>query len=221
MTAQAIIQGLYAITPETTDTARLLGMVDAALKGGARVVQYRQKSNDVMLRREQAHALRRLLSTHRKPLIINDDVALAQECAADGVHLGRGDGSVASARAALGASCLIGVSCYNEFSRAEAAVAAGANYVAFGSMFSSRVKPDAIRADVSLITRAKTAFLDTQTAVVAIGGITRDNTQQLIDAGVDAVAVISDLFDAPDIAASARSFQQLFENHVRQKPTTL
>lgn len=216
-----IIKGLYAVTPETTDTERLLRMVEAALRGGAGVVQYRQKSTNMTLRREQAHALRRLLSAHGKPLIINDDVALARECAADGVHLGRGDGSVAVARALLGATRLIGVSCYNEFPRAEAAVASGANYVAFGSMFASRVKPDAIRADTSLIARAKAAFQDDQTAVVAIGGITRDNTQQLIAAGVDAVAVISDLFDAPDIEASARSFQQLFENHVRTKPEAL
>jgi thiamine-phosphate pyrophosphorylase len=216
-----IIQGLYAVTPETTDTARLLAMVEAALKGGASAVQYRQKSNDGTLRREQAQALRRLLSAYGKPLIINDDLALARECAADGVHLGRADGSIADARVILGAQRLIGVSCYNEFSRAEAAVAAGANYVAFGSMFRSRVKPDATRADISLITRAKAAFGSANTAVVAIGGITRDNTQQLVDAGVDAIAVISDLFDAPDIEASARSFQQLLENHVRTKPATL
>jgi thiamine-phosphate pyrophosphorylase len=215
------IQGLYAVTPETADTKRLLQMVEAALDGGARVVQYRQKLADAALRLAQARALQKLLSAHGKPLIINDDVALAVESHADGVHLGRTDGEITVARARLGATRLIGVSCYNEFDRAVAAVAAGANYVAFGSMFASRVKPDAARADIGLITRAQKAFAASQVAVVAIGGITRHNTQQLIDAGVDAVAVISDLFDAPDIAACALSYQQLFENHVRAKPTTI
>jgi thiamine-phosphate pyrophosphorylase len=215
------IQGLYAVTPETADTKLLLQRVEAALDGGARVVQYRQKHADVTLRLAQARALQNLLSARGLPLIINDDLALALESHADGVHLGRTDGEIAAARARLGATRLIGVSCYNEFDRAAAAVAAGANYVAFGSMFASLVKPHAIRADIGLITRAKEAFAASPIAVVAIGGITRHNTQQLIDAGVDAVAVISDLFDAPDIASCARSYQQLFENHVRAKPTTI
>jgi thiamine-phosphate pyrophosphorylase len=214
-----MIRGLYAVTPEIADTTKLLAKVTAAITGGARLVQYRQKNASRDLRAKQAAALQALCVKHNAALIINDDVALAQHIDAAGVHLGRDDGSARAARDILGGGKIIGVSCYNELTRADAAVADGANYVAFGSMFNSSVKPDAVRADIALITEAKRRYPDNpELAVVAIGGITLQNTQQLIRAGVDAVAVISGLFDAPDdtryIAARAAHFQQQFENHV-------
>lgn len=199
--------GLYVLTPEIADTEMLTRDVDAALRGGARIVQYRNKIAAAALRLEQASALRELCSAARALFIINDDVELAATVRADGVHLGREDGSIAAARSKLGVDAVVGASCYDSLERAGSAVAAGASYVAFGSFFASRIKPSAVRADVSLITAAKARW---DLPVVAIGGITVGNARPLIAAGVDALAVVSAVFDAPDICASARAFDDLF-----------
>src|SRR5574340_1110816 len=137
----ARISGLYAITPDETDTAELLRKVRLVLLGGARVLQYRNKAADAALRLRQAEALRGLTREFAVPLIVNDDVALAQQADADGVHLGGADGSVAEARVVLGGGRLIGVSCYNRLALAHEAASLGADYVAFGSFFASTVKP--------------------------------------------------------------------------------
>jgi thiamine-phosphate pyrophosphorylase len=148
-------------------------------------------------------------------LIINDDVWLAVEIGADGAHLGRDDapgGSLAAARDALGPKRILGVSCYNEIALAEEAAAAGADYVAFGSMFPSRTKPGAVHAPLDLLGEAKRRV---GLPVAAIGGITLDNAQQVIAAGADMLAVVSDLFDAMDIKARAEAYQQLFKHGPR------
>lgn len=206
----ARIAGLYAITPDLADTDDLLYRVRAALAGGARVVQYRNKTADAQLRLTQARALQALCTARGVPLIINDhlDVALAVDAA--GLHLGGEDGDIAAARAKLGAGKLLGASCYDRLELAEAALAAGADHVAFGSFFVSSVKPDAVRPPLDLVARAKKRF---HVPVVGIGGITPANATQLISAGIDAVAVISAVFAAPDIEAAAREFQSLFELH--------
>ena len=146
-----MISGLYAITPDELNTAELLRKVRLALLGGARVVQYRNKIAAAALRREQAEALRELTREFAVPLIINDDALLAQQVAADGVHLGGADGSVADARKLMGSGRLIGVSCYNRLALAHEAVRLGADYVAFGSFFVSTVKPDAVAATPDLL----------------------------------------------------------------------
>lgn len=214
----ARVAGLYAITPDLADTRELLRRSRAALAGGARVLQYRNKTADAALRREQATALQTLCVTAGVPLIINDHLGLALECGAAGLHLGGEDGDIAAARARLGPQRLLGASCYDRIELAEAAIVAGADHVAFGSFFASGVKPGAVRPPVDLITRAKSRF---RVPVVAIGGITPHNAPQLIDAGADAVAVISAVFGAADITAAAREFQSLFENHHEKKPETL
>jgi thiamine-phosphate pyrophosphorylase len=200
--ARAPIAGLYALTPELADTAALVARVAAALAGGAAVVQYRNKLGDAALRREQALALRALCAARGATFIVNDDVDLAREVAADGVHLGRDDAAVAAARQRLGAGAIIGASCYDSLERAQRAVAAGADYLAFGSFFASSVKPEATRAHPSLLTAAKARW---RVPVVAIGGISATNAPALIAAGADALAVISALFDAPDVAAAAEA----------------
>lgn len=205
--APRAVTGLYALTPDTSDTEALIARVTAVLDGGAATIQYRSKTASPELRLKQAHALHALCSARRAALIINDDVDLARAVDADGVHLGRGDATIAEARACLGPTALVGASCYDSLDRAEAAVAAGADYIAFGSFFSSGTKPDAVRAELPLISAAKARWT---VPVVAIGGITTDNAGTLIDAGADAIAVISALFDAPDAAAAARSFVALF-----------
>ena len=204
------VRGLYAITPDESDTAVLLRKVRKALAGGARIVQYRNKTADTGLKRKQGAALLALCRAERVPLVVNDDVDLALELGADGVHLGRDDLPVAAARTRLGEAKLLGVSCYDRFELAVDAREAGADYVAFGSAFPSVTKPGAPRAPLSLYRDAKARL---GLPIVAIGGITGENASALIAAGADAVAVISDLFDAPDVERRARQLARLFSAH--------
>jgi thiamine-phosphate pyrophosphorylase len=196
------LRGLYAVTPELADRELLLRKVALALAGGIAMLQYRNKSL------QNLHHARELAALCRRagvPFIVNDDLELALACDADGVHLGREDGPLAAARARLGTK-LLGASCYDSFAAARAAVAAGADYVAFGSVFPSPTKPSAVRAPHSLFGEARTLGVP----LVAIGGITVKNAPQLLQAGADGLAVVSDLFDAPDIAAHARAYGKLF-----------
>lgn len=202
------VRGLYAITPDLADTTELLRQVRLALQGGARVLQYRNKRADATLRWQQAAALRQLTREFGTTFLVNDDAALAAQVEADGVHLGGEDGSIAAARAVLGAGRLIGASCYNRGPLALEAVRQGADYVAFGAFFPSGVKPGAVRADISLLHAARHEL---NVPLVAIGGITLANAAPLIAAGADALAVISALWQAPDIEQAARDFSNLFE----------
>lgn len=202
------MKGLYAITPDTASTEDLARMVRDALRGGIDVLQYRNKSADPALRREQAQMLLRLTRPARVPLLINDDVALAAYMDADGAHVGRDDGEVAAARCALPGK-LLGASCYASLESARAAIADGADHVAFGSVFASGTKPDAQRVPLSLFARARSLSVP----LVAIGGITADNALSAVTAGADCVAVISDLFGAPDIAGRAALYRGIFEKH--------
>ena len=203
-----MISGLYAITPDEADTAELLRKARLALLGGARGLQYRNKIAAAALRREQAEALRELTREFAVPLIINDDALLAQQVDADGVHLGGADGSVADARALLGSGKLIGVSCYNRLVSAHEAVKLGADYVAFGSFFASTVKPDAVATTLDLLRQARRELA---VPLVAIGGIDAQNGAQLLEAGANALAVISAVFAAPDVEGAAREFSILFK----------
>ncbi len=202
------IHGLYGVTPDEADTPLLLARVRAALTGGMRLLQYRNKLADAALRRTQAAALCALCHEYGAALIVNDHVDIALEVDADGVHLGGEDGSLAAARAKLGPGKLLGASCYRDLENGAAAIAAGADHIAFGSFFRSPVKPSAVRSPFSLLTEARRRF---GVPVVAIGGITPDNAPQLIAAGAQSVAVITALFGAADITAAARQFSTLFE----------
>lgn len=199
-------RGLYLITPDEPDSDRLLERVRPALAAGARWLQYRNKSADADLRRRQAEPLLSLCRGYAVPLVINDDWRLAADIGADGAHLGADDGDLAAARAALGPTALLGASCYDEFARAERAIAAGASYVAFGAFFPSDTKPLARRANVDLLRRATGLPVPT----VAIGGIRPDNAGSLLAAGADLLAVIGAVFDAPDPAMAVRDFLSRF-----------
>ena len=201
------ISGLYAITPDCSDTADLLRRVRLALAGGARILQYRNKPADAGLQLAQAKALRKLTLEFGALFIVNDDTRLAAEVEADGVHLGAEDGSLEAARTMLGKNRIIGVSCYNRISLACEAASSGADYVAFGAFFSSGTKPAAVRADAALLQQA---HAELNLPLVAIGGITAQNGVALVQAGADALAVISALFDAADIPSAAREFSGLF-----------
>lgn len=199
------LQGLYAIT-DTTLGDNMLTAAEQAIRGGARILQYRDKSNDQPHRRQQAALLLELCRQHGVTFIINDDVALAAAIGADGVHLGRDDGNIDAARQQLGHG-IVGVSCYNEWPLAKAAAAVGADYVAFGAFFPSTTKPHAARAAPDLLERSRQEL---DIPVVAIGGITPENGRDLIAAGADMLAVVQGVFGQPDIQAAARRYAALF-----------
>ena len=201
------LRGLYAVTPESSSTDTLTHDVAQALAGGCRYVQYRDKSSDVVRRNERARALNALCRRHGATLLINDDVELALTLDSAGVHLGQDDGDLAAARAALGPDRLLGASCYADLALAEQAIASGADYVAFGAIYGSPTKPQAKHAPLALLGQARRLGVP----VCAIGGITLARAPAVLAAGADLLAVISDLFAAPDIAARAAAFQSLFE----------
>ena len=190
------LRGLYAVTPEVPDAVEKLSL---ALEGGVALLQYRRKRLDLT----EARAVAALARRHGVPLIVNDDVELALELDADGVHLGRDDGDLAVARKRLG-DRILGASCYDDAGRARRAVQAGADYVAFGSVFVSPTKPAAVRAPLSLFATRLGVPL------CAIGGITLENAPRILAAGADLLAVVTDLFDAPDIRARAAQYHRLF-----------
>lgn len=201
--------GLYAITGAAACRGDgLLAAVEAAIRGGAGVVQYRDKTQEHARRRREALALAELCREREVVFLVNDDVELARRSGAHGVHVGRDDASLEAAREHLGPEAIIGVSCYADTERALAAQAAGADYVAFGSFHASPTKPDAVRADLSLLRRIRAQL---HVPIVAIGGIDADNAADLAAAGADLIAVITALFDAPDIAAAARRLGMAFE----------
>lgn len=208
------LRGLYAITPDDLGRAALEGMdrvVAAVASGALCALQYRNKPASVAQRLAQARELAEICRRHGVPLIINDDLELALEVGAAGLHLGREDGDLAGARARLPGR-ILGASCYNQPDLARRAVAAGADYVAFGSVFPSPTKPGAVRAPLSLFS------LPLSVPKVAIGGITLQNAAQVVAAGADCVAVITDLFDAPDVAQRACDFAKIFHQGYAHRP---
>ena len=203
-------RGLYAITPDEANSEHLFRAVAEILRGQPAMLQYRNKCADFSLRRYQARYILSLCRNAGVPLIINDFLKLAIEIEADGVHLGADDGEVVAARHTLGPGRILGVSCYNEWARAEAAAAIGADYVAFGSLFDSPTKPATVRAPLALLERAQREL---GVAVAGIGGITLANVDQVFAAGADWAAVITDVFSAPDRQAQARTYRMMCNNH--------
>ena len=201
------ISGLYAITPDCIETDNLLVITQKALAGGAKLIQYRNKTADARLRHKQAEKLHHLCREHDVPLIINDHLDLALKIGADGLHLGRHDISIGEARRALGNNKIIGASCYNQIELAVKAEDQGADYVAFGAFFASITKPNAVTAQLELLCLAKQKL---RKPIVAIGGITLLNANVLIECGSDVIAVSNALFGAQDIQSAAQSFSQLF-----------
>jgi thiamine-phosphate pyrophosphorylase len=199
--------GLYLLTPDEADTARLLERVGSALLPGVALLQYRNKTADAALRRHQAAALLLLCRERGVPLVINDDWRLAAELGADGAHLGESDGALSEARAAMGPSAILGASCYDQPERAGQARDAGASYLAFGAVFASSTKPLARRAPLELLAQARSLGLPT----VAIGGISPDNARTALAAGADMLAVLGAVFASDDPAAQVRAFLSCFE----------
>ena len=204
---QTTLKGLYLVTPDWDDTARLVEVSDAALRGGAALLQYRHKTAGDAQRREQASALLALCRRHGKPFIINDYPELCVELDADGVHVGGTDAAVAAVRAQVGPDRIVGASCYGTFELAQAAQQAGASYVAFGGFYPSRIKKYEVSTPVDIVTRARDAIAVPN---VVIGGMTRENSAPLVAAGADMVAVISSVYFADDPEGAARELVGLF-----------
>ena len=197
------MRGLYAITPDIAETESLARKVEQALKAGVVMLQYRNKMISKDKRLLQAKELAPLARGYGVPFIVNDDVEIALVVGANGVHLGRDDGDLAAARSKLPGK-ILGASCYDSLDHARAAIRAGADYIAFGSVFPSPTKPEAVRAPLSLFKN------DLGVPLCAIGGVTLDNAPSLIAAGASLLAVLSDLFDAPDIGERAAAYGKLF-----------
>ncbi len=200
-------RGVYLITPDEPDTARLLARTAPLLAAGATWLQYRNKTASDALRREQATALQALCAAHGVPLIVNDDPALAQAISAAGVHLGGTDGDIGAARSLLGADAIIGASCYDQLANAERAVAAGASYVAFGAFFPTTTKVTSSRAHPDLLRQSAALGVPR----VAIGGLSPDNVGPIIDAGADLLAVVSGIYAAQDPVATQRAYLARFD----------
>lgn len=211
------LSGLYAITdslllPEQT----LFTAVESALIGGAQVIQYRDKLSDQTQKKHNALQLRALCKQYQRLFIINDDVELAAQVNADGVHLGLSDTNLHEARITLGKGAIIGATCHGSLQHAETAVSCGADYLAFGRFFPSKTKPNAPAADIKLIQQAKSAF---HLPVVAIGGIDHENAHIAINQGADMIAVVHSVFSSHNIKEAAAGFQQLF-NGTAQLPSS-
>lgn len=203
------LAGLYVITDARLQAAeKLSASVELALQGGAKLVQYRDKSSDRQLQLSQGKQLVALCHHYNVPLIVNDDPALAQQIKAAGVHLGRGDSRLQAAREQLGDHAIIGISCYNEWERAVAAATGGADYIAFGSFFASPTKPDAVSAPLALLERARQNL---PVPVAAIGGITPDKATSLVTAGAQMLAVVHGVFAQQDIKSAAQHYAAVFK----------
>ncbi|MFT5395320.1 MAG: thiamine-phosphate pyrophosphorylase [Gammaproteobacteria bacterium] len=201
------ISGVYAITDcENITVDELLSKTESILSVGVALFQYRNKTEDQRKKRTLALELQSLCKKYKTPFIINDDLKLTKEIAADGLHLGQHDTDIETARGVLGDK-IIGISCYNDFNRAVIAEQSGADYIAFGSFFPSATKPDAAKANIELIIKSKEIF---NIPVVAIGGITPENGKQLINAKVDFLAVINGVYSTDDAASSTLAYNNLF-----------
>lgn len=201
------MKGLYLVTPDWDDTQKMLNVTEAGLRGGAALVQYRHKTADAALRREQAMALQALCRAYGRPFIVNDFVELCLELDADGVHVGGTDAAVAQVRAAVGPDKIVGASCYGSMALARDAWRAGASYVAFGGFYPSRVKKYEVTTQPEIVAQAKKEI---PVPSVVIGGMTHENSAPLVKHGADMVAAISSVYLADDPEAAARAFVKLF-----------
>ena len=202
-----IIKGLYAITPDMADSNSLLQKTQLAIEGGAFMVQYRSKIQDRDVKIQQCAAILRLCREYKIPCIVNDDVDMCRVLEADGVHLGEKDDNIAEVRRILGEDAIIGSSCYDQLNRAKLAQKEGASYVAFGAMFETSTKPNAPRATLELLREAKSQI---QIPIVAIGGITMNNAHDVIETGIDAIAVINSLYESNSIKETAETLSSMF-----------
>lgn len=203
------MKGLYIVTPDWDDTAKLVDVTEKALKGGAAIVQYRHKTATPELRREQAKALQTVCRQYNRPFIINDSIELCLELDADGIHVGENDETVAEVRAQVGPDKIVGASCYGEMDLVRNAYKAGASYIALGGFYPSRIKKYPVTTELDIVKQMKSELPDLPSC--GIGGINLENAVPLVERGVDMIAVISSVYFADDPEAAAREFVKLYE----------
>ena len=203
------MKGLYIVTPDWDDTAKMIDVTEMALKGGAEIVQYRHKTAGPELRLEQARALQDLCRRYGKPFIINDYVDLCVELDTDGIHVGGMDAPVKQVRAAVGADKIVGASCYGDIELARKATRDGASYVAFGGFYPSRVKKYPVTTPRTIVSDWKNEM--PSMPVCVIGGMNADNAAPLVKLGADMVAVVSGVHFQEDPEMAAHGFVKLFK----------
>jgi len=212
MTSIRFPRGLYGITPDWSDTGRLLPAIEQAHAGGMVALQWRRKHGTAAELRAQAREVQALCTRLGLIFIVNDDWRLAADLDADGAHLGRDDGAIMQARLALGSDKILGCSCYDQPDLAAQRLQEDVDYIAFGALYPSATKPEAEHATLAHLQAGQRLVqrLSPRPAVCAIGGLTPENSAPVIAAGADSLAVVSALFEAPDIQAAARRFTVLF-----------
>ncbi len=216
MTVSPFPSGLYGITPEWHDGERLKDAVSLACEGGMRVLQWRQKTMPAEQVRPLATSLRDICRRAGVLFIVNDDWKLAMDLDADGVHLGKDDAAMNTVRKELEVhhreNFVIGVSCYDSIDIASDKMQHNPDYIAFGALFPSMVKPNAVRAPLALFQAARhLRGSSASPALVGIGGINRNNASLVVEAGADSIAVITGLFGEDDIRGTAAYYASLFE----------
>ena len=207
---KSIIRGLYAITPDCDDTPLLIGNVVKALEAGISVLQYRNKGASQQLKTQQASLMKKLCQQHDVPFIINDDVNLCHTLDADGVHLGKDDSNLDEVRDILGSDKIIGISCYNDGERVQTMLSKSCNYIALGACFPSSTKPNAPHASSEFI---KQIMTQANKPVVAIGGINLDNCRSVLNCGVNAIAVVNEIFSSRDITQTVKTFNEILKTY--------
>ena len=201
------LQGLYVIADaDCIGTDEIITKTEEVLVAGVKIIQYRDKINTQDNRYKIAGALRKLTNNYKCLFLINDDVQLAKSINADGVHLGKDDASIERARILLGDDKIIGASCYAKYENAQMVINASADYIAFGSFYPSSTKPNAPRAEITLLTKAKQQL---KTPICAIGGITPQNAPNVLAAGADMIAVISAVFNASSPKQAVQEYLSL------------
>ena len=207
---KSIISGLYAITPDCDDTPLLIDSVAKALEAGVSVLQYRNKGASQQLKTQQASLMKNLCQQHDVPFIINDDVNLCHTLDADGVHLGKYDSNLDEVRDILGPDKIIGISCYNDGERVQTMLSKSCNYIALGACFPSSTKPNAPHASSEFL---KQIMIQANKPVVAIGGINLDNCRSVLNCGVNAIAVVNEIFSSRDITQTVKIFNEILKTY--------
>ncbi len=205
------MQGLYVITDsQLIEREKFTETVEKALKGGANLLQLREKdtTRDEII--NLGIELLVLTKQYGVPLIINDSPEIALEIGADGVHLGEHDMDVESARGIVGEDSIIGVSCYGELDRGAEAYSKGADYLAFGTPYFTPTKPERVPTSLEVLKTARRKFPDIP--IFAIGGIDKTNAPTILETGVDGIAVITSVFGAPDPELAAKELSSVFQS---------
>ena len=197
----------------------MYAVVEQLLEGGCQLLQYRDKTTDHARRRREARQLAQLCQQYGAALIVNDDVQLARQCGAQGVHLGQSDTQLLDARQQLGKDAIIGITCHASLTLAQTAANNGASYLAFGRFFNSHTKPSAKPATLDILSAVRERWPTLPT--VAIGGIGLHNAGQVLQAGADYTAICHDAFHSANPREFANRFTSLLPSSPHRAPSII